>query len=71
MDPLITNGIDPALLRVIDKRGDTRDAMPRRKRHALPSTALSAEDDLEDGEQEGDDTQSGAAQPKHSFDDLA
>ena len=25
MDPLITNGIDPALLRVLDKRGDERD----------------------------------------------
>lgn len=36
MDPLITNGIDPALLRVLEKRRDERDPVPRRKRPAVP-----------------------------------
>jgi hypothetical protein len=31
MDPLITNGIDAALLRVLDKRGHDRDPTNRRK----------------------------------------
>ena len=32
MDPLITNAIDPALLRVLDKRGQERDSEARPKR---------------------------------------
>src|SRR5947209_6161443 len=36
MDPLITNGVDPALLRVLDKRGDEREQVPRRKRNPSP-----------------------------------
>ena len=36
MDPLITNGVDPALLRVLEKRGHERDATARRKRPAQP-----------------------------------
>ena len=36
MDPLITNGIDPALLRVLEKRGQERDPADRRKRPPVP-----------------------------------
>ena len=61
MEPLITNGIDPALLRVIEKRGQERDSMPRRRRHADP--APTDDDDL--NQEPGTDT------PKHAIDDLA
>jgi hypothetical protein len=61
MDPLITNGIDPALLRVLEKRGDERDPVPRRKRPAVPEKAVEEELDQEPGP----DT------PKHEVDDLA
>jgi len=61
MDPLITNGIDPALLRVLEKRGDARDPVPRRKRPAVPEKTLEEEnkEDL------------GLETPKHTLDDLA
>jgi len=36
MDPLITNGVDPALLRVLEKRGRGRDPAARRKRPPVP-----------------------------------
>ena len=62
MDPLITNGIDPALLRVLDKRGDERDPVPRRKRPAVPEKTAEEE---ENKEEPGPDT------PKHTLDDLA
>jgi len=61
MDPLITNGIDPALLRVLEKRGHERDAQMRRRR--VPA-APSAQD--KEGEKESD-----AESPKHELDDLA
>jgi hypothetical protein len=61
MDPLITNGIDTALLRVIEKRGQERDPMPRRRRSAgHPPTD---DDELE--------LEPGADTPKHTLDDLA
>jgi hypothetical protein len=61
MDPLITNGIDPALLRVIEKRGDERDALPRRKRPAAHAKFSGEEIDQElDPET-----------PQHTLDDLA
>jgi len=61
MDPLITNGIDPALSRVLEKRGQERDPAPRRKRPAVPERTGE-----EDNNQElGLDT------PKHTLDDLA
>ena len=64
MDPLITNGIDPALSRVLEKRGQEREAVPRRKRPAMPEKT--AEPAGEDNSQELDlDT------PKHALDDLA
>jgi hypothetical protein len=62
MDPFITNGIDPALLRVLEKRGDERDALPRRKRSGVPAKPV----EEEETKQEPDpDT------PKHALDDLA
>jgi hypothetical protein len=61
MDPLITNGIDPSLLRVIEKRGQERDPMPQRRRSAGHAPA----DDEELNQEPGADT------PKHALDDLA
>lgn len=62
MDPLITNGIDPALMRVLEKRGGgERDAAPRRKRPAVPEKPVERE-----LEQEPDPDS-----PKHALDDLA
>jgi hypothetical protein len=64
MDPLITNGIDPALLRVLEKRGDTHEAAPRRRRPPGPGKTVEEPD--EDNQQElNPDT------PKHTLDDLA
>jgi len=36
MDPLITDGVDPALVRVFEKRGHDRDPGLRRRRPAPP-----------------------------------
>jgi len=63
MDPLITNGIDPALLRVLEKRGQERETVSRRKR--LPSPEASEEDNKAEDQDEGADG------PKHELDDLA
>ena len=62
MDPLITNAIDPALLRVLEKRGQERDPAARRKRPAVPETPVGAEE-LE--------PEPGPNTPKHALDDLA
>lgn len=64
MDPLITNGIDPALLRVLEKRGEAREATPRRRRPPVPGKAVE-ETDEELRPEPGSDT------PKHTLDDLA
>jgi len=61
MDPLITNGIDASLMQVLEKRGNERDAAPRRKRP--PAAENPAEPELE---QEPDPDA-----PKHTLDDLA
>ena len=61
MDPLITNGIDPALLRVIEKRGHERDPGGRRRRAAATETS--------DDEENPQDTE--VENPKHELDDLA
>ena len=66
MDPLITNRIDPALLRGMEKRGDERAPVPRRKRPAVPETSVEEEEDNEELEQEP-----GSEAPKHALDDLA
>jgi hypothetical protein len=62
MDPLITNGIDPALLRVLEKRGQERDPAPRRKRPAVPEKPVEEDENKEE---------SGLDTPKHTLDDLA
>lgn len=63
MDPLLTNGIDPSLLRVIEKRGSERDATPRRRRTAAHDKP--AKDEERDEAAENPET------PKHALDDLA
>jgi hypothetical protein len=62
MDPLITNGIDPALLRVLEKRGQERDPADRRKRPPVPGKP--AEEEANKQEPDPDT-------PKHTLDDLA
>jgi hypothetical protein len=53
MDPLITNAIDPALMRVLDKRGHDSDREPaNRRRHPAVSGKLE-----EDRQEKGQDDQ--------------
>jgi len=61
MDPLITNGVDPALLRIVEKRSQERDPGGQRKR-APGSTKREDADD---------DNGPVPEAPKHSLDDLA
>jgi hypothetical protein len=61
MDPLITNGVDPALLRVVEKRGQEHDLARPRKR--VPASIKNQ--DAEDENAPVPDA------PKHSLDDLA
>ncbi|MGD0414183.1 MAG: hypothetical protein ABSA80_02405 [Terriglobales bacterium] len=61
MDPLITNRIDPVEPRGLEKRGEERDPMPRRKRPAVPEKT----DEEELDQEPAPDT------PKHAVDDLA
>ena len=63
MDPLITNGIDPGLLRVIEKRGQERDREVRRKRPPAPEPAVEVKQE--------DDAEPDPDAPKHELDDLA
>jgi hypothetical protein len=65
MDPLITNRIDPAQLRVPEKRGQERDPAPRRKRPAVPGKTVEEAPGEENNQEPGLDT------PKHTLDDLA
>ena len=65
MDPLITNAIDPALLRVLDKRGQERDSEARRKRPPLPEKPGGGEYEEETSKELDPDA------PKHTLDDLA
>jgi len=62
MDPLITNGVDPALLRTLEKRGHERDAGARRKRPAAAPENIADEEAQPDPDLEN---------PKHALDDLA
>jgi len=64
MDPLITNGIDPALLRVLEKRGDARETAPRRRRPTVPGKTV--DEAVEESPPEPD-----SGTPKHALDDLA
>jgi|HubBroStandDraft_1064217.scaffolds.fasta_scaffold00210_30 hypothetical protein len=70
MDPLTTNGIDPALLRVLDKRGDERQPAPRRKRMAAPEKP-GAEENVEAENESLSKDEPGSDTPKHTLDDLA
>ncbi len=63
-DPLTTNRIGPALPGVIDKRGDERTPVARRRRPVTPQKA--AENDEEEAEPEPESNA-----PKHVLDDLA
>ncbi len=65
MDPLITNGIDPALLQIVEKRGQERDPALRRKRPAVP------EKPVEEIEEENSNEEPDLDTPKHTLDDLA
>jgi hypothetical protein len=83
VDPLISNAVDPALTRVLEKRGEAREAPPRRKPGARRRDGAEprAEDRPEDGvpEEGVDDTDAleeaaedgGSGEPKHTLDDLA
>jgi hypothetical protein len=77
MEPLSTNGFDPALLRVVEKRGHERELTPRRKRTAATERRASDENvgaetvsDNNDDRQAADGT-GNAESPKHALDDLA
>jgi hypothetical protein len=61
MDPLITNGIDLALIRVVEKRGHDTDPQPRRRRPAASEKMVKEDHGLEPGPDN----------PKHALDDLA
>jgi hypothetical protein len=65
MDPLITNGMDGALLRVLEKRGDERDPVLRRKRPAR------SEKPVEEQEENNNQDEADLDAPKHTLDDLA
>jgi hypothetical protein len=68
MDPLIGNGVDPGLLRIVDKRGQERDRdLPRRR----PPTPATTEEGGDRGQKEKDGEDAEADSPKHQFDDLA
>lgn len=60
MESLITSGIDPALLRVLEKRGGERQSTPRRK-HAAPEKTMDETLELEFN----------LNSPEHALDDLA
>jgi hypothetical protein len=56
VDPLLTNRLDPALLRVFEKRGNQHEAPPQCRRPAAPEKVT---------EEENPDP------PIHEIDDLA
>jgi len=64
VDPLITNGIDPVLIRVQERRRDAHDSEPRRKR--VPGAP--GEEPETDEEREAETNQDVT---KHAIDDLA
>lgn len=59
MDPLTTNTVDPALMRVLEKRGHERDSKPSRKRP--PMSKPNNENDERELDQDS---------PKHEVDYL-
>jgi len=58
MDSILTNRLDPALLRVIEKRGNDQEPPPRRRRSPAPEKPT--------GEEE-----TNAEPATHKIDDLA
>jgi hypothetical protein len=60
VDPLLTNRLDPALLRVVEKRGSERETTPRRRRPAKPEQTGEEKEEAPDPDA-----------PKHELDDLA
>jgi hypothetical protein len=50
MEPLSANGFDPALLRVVEKRGHEHEQAPRRKRKTAAERSASDEDTMVDAE---------------------
>jgi len=82
MEPLITNGFDPALLRVVEKRGHEHELAPRRKRKTAAERSAGDEgtmvdvdvanyDGHHDPDQPDADGTGNAEGPKHTLDDLA
>lgn len=63
MDPIIGNGIDPGLLRIVDKRGQKGEGEWRRKR---PPASAPSDEGVKDQDEEADPDS-----PKHEIDDLA
>ena len=59
---MITNGVDPALLRIVEKRRQERDSGTRRRR--VPVTPSKKQD-------RDDDNVPDPHSPKHEIDDLA
>jgi hypothetical protein len=59
VDPLLINGIDPVLLRGLEKGGEERDSVPRHKRARVPAKTVEEE------------AEPGFDPPKHALDDLA
>lgn len=74
MDPLITNGIDAALLRVLDKQGHDRDPAKRPRPSATSKKPLGERRDEEqpdDDEQLDQETEPDPDAPRHKLDDMA
>jgi hypothetical protein len=75
MDPLITDGIDPGLMRVLERRGGERDVVPRRKRPPVPEKPVESageEEDEDKNKNKGEVEQElDADAPRHVLDDLA
>lgn len=55
MDPLFTNRIDPGLMRVIEKRGNEREDLPRRRRPAPSEKNTEPDEKPDTAEHELDD----------------
>jgi len=68
MDPLITNGIDAALLRVLDKRGHDRDPAKRPRPSAASKRPLGERRDEErpDDESQNHESQNAESQDAES-----
>ena len=58
MEPIIPARLDPALLRVIEKRNNEHEAPPRRRRATVPEKPAGREEPEADS-------------PQHEIDDLA